>query len=174
MRLTPTLCFATLLVLASAPAIAGDAAYCLGVCGNRCYTSPNQAACNQACTSQCINQGSGTSGSTTTHGAIYVATPPADAVGWSWDAANSSVAQSAAGRNCYFGNNNTPCTELITYTDACGVAVHARDSSKHLLGVFGSARPAKAAAEKEALGKCSTRFPKATCKIVVETCSNDR
>jgi hypothetical protein len=150
---------------------AADAASCLNACGNRCYLAGNQAAqssCSQACTASCIAQGNGSPAPVVLWGAIFVATPPGGAIGWSFNANSSTQAQSIAAGNCADANH-APCQELITYFEKCGVAVQAFDPAGKILGAYGSARPVIADAETRALADCRQRFK--GCKVVHKTCS---
>ena len=94
--------FAVLVVLTflpERPASAADAARCLNACSSQCYgaekSQASQAACTQACASRCVASGNAGTAVARQWGAIYIAKPPGEAIGWSFNAANSPQAQSS-------------------------------------------------------------------------------
>lgn len=171
-RVRATVVLAFLLFLASsAPAIAADAVGCLNACSSRCYgaeiSQTAQASCTQACSARCIAAGNDSTPAVR-WGAIFIAAPPRDAIGWSYDAANSARAQSIAASRCA-EVNRAPCFELVTYFNRCAVVAYALDPAGGILTVHGKARPRMRDAKTEAMTACGAKSK--SCKIVRKTCS---
>ena len=167
--------FAVLVVLTffpERPASAADAARCLNACSSQCYgaekSQASQAACTQACASRCVAGGNAGTAVARQWGAIYIAKPPGEAIGWSFNAANSPQAQSIASRQCADANRG-PCFELVTYFDKCATVVYALNSSGKVEAAFGKARANLRDAELEATAACRAKF--STCKVARTTCS---
>ncbi len=147
-----------------------NAAYCVGICGGTCYSTPEpyKSGCFNRCVDRCKNEEEPPGKDS--YGAVFVSSDGSGTFGFSYEWRNQVDALAEAAKQC-FKQAGKPCDRLLIFVNRCAVVVRAK-LGNDVAGFAGSAEPDQGEADARGVAECRQVYPGANCEIVKQFCSN--